>query len=96
MKRLDNGFYQSKAWARCREAYIKSVGGLCETCKAKGIYRAGKIVHHKIHLTEENYTDPSIAYGFNNLVLVCHQCHEEIHKGKKRFFFDANGKIFEK
>lgn len=96
MKEIDGSFYRGSAWAKCRASYIKSVGGLCETCKARGLYRAGKIVHHKIPLTNDNITDPAIAYGFNNLVLVCHQCHEDIHKSKKRFYFDANGKIFER
>ena len=93
MKQLNNGFYQSKAWEKCRAAYIKRVGGLCELCKAKGLYRAGKIVHHKVYLTEDNCSDPSIALNFDNLILVCHQCHEDIHKSKKRFYFDANGNI---
>lgn len=93
MKRLNNGFYQSHTWRRCREAYIASVGGLCERCKEYGIITAGRVVHHIVPLTEKNYTDEKIAYNFDNLMLVCQSCHEEIHRGQKSYKFDADGNI---
>lgn len=96
MRRIDNGFYQSKEWKKCREAYYKKAGGLCERCLAVGIVKAGVIVHHKIELTLENYTDPAIALSFDNLMLLCRPCHEQIHRGMKRYTFDANGKIIER
>lgn len=96
MRRLDNGFYQGQAWQRCRQAYIAHVGGLCERCMSKGIINAGRVVHHKIHLTEENCRDPRIAYGFDNLELLCQACHEEEHKGIKNYKFDAQGNVIEK
>lgn len=89
------GFYHSKAWERTRREYIKTTNGLCERCQGLGIYRAGKIVHHRIPLTEENVKDESISLNFENLMLVCHECHEEIHKGKQRFMWRADGKIVE-
>lgn len=96
MRRIDNGFYQSKEWKKCRESYYKKVGGLCERCLAIGIVKAGVIVHHKIELTLENYTDPSIALSFDNLMLLCRPCHEQIHRGMKRYTFDADGKLIER
>lgn len=90
-----DGFYHSKAWERTRREYIKTTNGLCERCQGLGIYRAGKIVHHRIPLTEENVKDESISLNFGNLMLVCHECHEEIHKGKQRFMWRADGKIVE-
>lgn len=30
-------FYSTWAWRNCRALYIKSVGGLCERCLAKGL-----------------------------------------------------------
>ena len=45
MRRIDNGFYQSKTWERCRNAYYKKAGGLCERCLSVGIVKAGVIVH---------------------------------------------------
>ena len=96
MKRLNNGFYQSPAWTRCRKAYIASVGGICERCAAMGILNAGRVVHHKVHLTEQNCTNPDIAYGFDNLMLLCQSCHEEVHRGKKTYSFDADGRLVER
>lgn len=92
MARL-NGFYQTGAWTRCRDAYRKSVGGMCEMCMRNGIINAGRVVHHKIPLTEKNMHDPAIAYGFDNLMLVCQSCHEQIHRGVRRYKFDADGNI---
>lgn len=93
MRRLNNGFYQSAEWNRCRKAYIASVGGLCEMCRQRGLLTAGRVVHHKTHLTLQNYTDPEIAYGFQNLMLLCQACHEEIHKGKSRYRFSEDGHV---
>lgn len=95
MKRLDNGFYQNSAWVRCRKAYIASVGGICERCRSKGILNAGRVVHHITELTPQNYTDPAIAYGFDNLMLLCQACHEEVHRGKKRYVWDKDGRLVE-
>ena len=86
-------FYNSKAWKDCREGYIQSVNGLCERCLGLGIYNAGKIVHHKIPLTESNYQDAAISLNPDNLMLLCHACHEEIHKGKDRFVWTGDGKL---
>ena len=96
MRSIDHSFYKSKAWEKCRASYIKSKGGLCERCLSLGIYTAGKIVHHKKELTPENCTDPAVALNFDNLMLVCHSCHEQIHKGMKRYGFDAEGNLHER
>lgn len=40
-------FYDSTEWKLCRDRYAKSVGRLCEECLRQGIYKPGKIVHHK-------------------------------------------------
>ena len=91
-----NGFYQSPEWTKCRMAYIAYSGGLCERCKAKGIIRAGRVVHHKIHLTAENYTRPEISLSFQNLELLCQSCHEEEHRGKRRYSFTEDGIVVER
>jgi hypothetical protein len=88
-----NGFYKTKAWEKCRKVYIQSTNGLCERCLGLGIYNAGKIVHHKIPLTESNYQDAAISLNPDNLMLLCHACHEEIHKGKDRFVWTGDGKL---
>jgi len=55
-------------------------------CLRRGIYRAGEIVHHLEELTPENITIPEIALGWDNLELVCRDCHAEAHEQRKRRF----------
>ena len=90
------GFYKTAAWKKCRAAYIKSVGGLCERCRAKGLIVPGYIVHHKIHLTPMNISDPSISLGFDNLEYLCQDCHNKEHfkeKAKPRYKITKNGEV---
>ena len=89
-------FYHSSAWLKCREGYIKSVGGLCERCKAKGIYRPGYIVHHRTYLDPSNVKDPSILLSWDNLEYLCIDCHNREHYGSKsdrRYEIDENGNV---
>ena len=65
-------FYNSRAWRRCRKAYAESVFLLCEECG-----QPGEEVHHKIELTPENISDPSITLNWDNLQLLCHSCHDK-------------------
>ncbi len=82
-------FYKSKAWRDCREGYIKSVFGLCERCG-----NIGKIVHHKQWITSENINNPNITLNWNNLELLCQDCHnKEKMKTEKRYSFDEYGNI---
>ena len=74
-------FYKSKRWQKCRDSYLKRVGGLCELCLKKGYHEPATIVHHIIWLdTEERLNDPAIAYGEKNLLAVCRSCHAKIHE----------------
>ena len=86
-------FYKTASWNSVRKSYIKSVGGLCERCYANGIIKHGDTVHHKIHLTPDNITDPAVTLNFDNLELLCRDCHAEEHKSKKRYEVDSNGKL---
>lgn len=72
---------------------MKSVGGLCERCKVKGLIVPAEIVHHKIHLTAININDPSITTNFDNLEALCRKCHGEEHGNVKRYDIGADGKI---
>ena len=72
-------FYSSNAWRRTRNAYRKSVGGLCELCLTRGIIRAADVVHHKTPLTADNINNPAITSGFDNLEALCADCHRERH-----------------
>lgn len=92
MKDYAKGFYNSPAWKDCRRSYKESVGGLCERCKAKGLIVAGRIVHHKIHIEPETINMPEVTLNFNNLELVCMDCHREYHDKDIREGKGLNGR----
>ena len=73
-------FYSSSAWINCRRRYAKSVGGLCECCLKRGLYTPGTQVHHKNKLTPENVNNPEVALNWDNLELLCRDCHLEVHE----------------
>lgn len=92
-------FYNSLRWIKARDSYIAKRmmidGGLCEECHRY----PGYIVHHKIHLTEDNIHDQEISLNFNNFEYVCKECHDEFEghgagghgKAKALCNFDASG-----
>ena len=87
-------FYSSKAWKECRAAYRKSRGGLCEECLKRGMYRPGEIVHHKEHITPDKITDERVLLDWNNLQLVCRDCHGTLHRrDERRFDVDSLGRV---
>ena len=101
-KEFAQGFYKSKAWQRCRAAYVASVGGLCERCLRDGIVTAGEIVHHKIRVTPDTINDPQVLLDWGNLELLCRECHHKVHDGeihkpadrtKRRFSVGEDGEI---
>ena len=89
-------FYNSAAWIKCREAYKQSVFGLCERCG-----QPGDEVHHKVYLTPNNINDPAIALSWDNLELLCHECHTREHQNKhsatrEDVMFDEQGNLIPK
>lgn len=94
MKEYAREFYSSGAWKNTREAYAKYRHNLCEICLSKGIYTPGEIVHHKVHLTPLNINDPTVTLNWDNLQLVCRDCHARIHDRKKRRYkIDEYGRV---
>ena len=97
MKPWAKQFYNSKEWQACREAYIASKQGLCERCLAEGRISPGEIVHHKIYLTPKNISDPDITLNFDNLELLCQDCHNKEHSKQlptnDELMFDEYGNI---
>ena len=91
MRDFAEQFYKGTAWKNCRAAFVKSKRGLCEKCLENGLYNAGTIVHHKVHLTPQNISDPSVTLSWDNLMLVCADCHAKIHGRQKRYRFDEFG-----
>lgn len=88
-------FYNSKAWKDCRDGYIKHVLGLCERCKEPGY-----IVHHKVHITEENIGNPDITLNWDNLRYLCLECHNIEHAEnnpvREDLMFTADGQLIAK
>lgn len=72
-------FYNSKAWRKCREAYIISVHGYCERCLERNIHKHGDIVHHKVYITPSNINDVTVTLNHDNLEYVCKECHNKEH-----------------
>jgi 5-methylcytosine-specific restriction endonuclease McrA len=91
MKPWAKSFYKSKAWRQCRDAFFASRYGLCERCGKPGV-----IVHHKIKLTPSNINDPTVTLNWNNLELLCQDCHNKEHGGSVTadgLEFDENGDL---
>ena len=78
-KDFARSFYSSKQWQDCRNEYAKRRHHLCEDCLRRGIYKPGVIVHHIEELTPFNITNPEITLGFDNLELLCRECHLREH-----------------
>lgn len=72
-------FYRTKKWQEVRKYIIARDCGLCQSCKRKGIIKAGKQVHHRIELTDENLNNWKIALNPDNLEVLCDECHAAEH-----------------
>lgn len=46
----------------------------------RGIYKPGEIVHHKIELDPVTIERPEVALNFDNLELLCRECHARRHE----------------
>ncbi|MDB2049600.1 HNH endonuclease signature motif containing protein [Clostridium perfringens] len=69
--------------------------GICKECG-----EPGEEVHHIIWLTPSNINDVSITLGLDNLVLLCRDCHMNIHRPrakatKEGLMFDAEGNLIQ-
>lgn len=94
MKDYAVGFYKSQRWVKCRNAYIKSVGYLCEDCLKKGIINAAEEVHHKIFITPKNINDPTVTLAWSNLIALCREHHRQQHGAKsRRYYIDSFGRV---
>ena len=100
-----HAFYHSKAWKKVRKTVWDRAHGLCEECYRRGEVKPADVVHHRIPLSPENMSDPSISLNPDRLVALCHECHTEEHKKlgigamssakieEQRVGFDPNGNV---
>ena len=77
-------FYKSTAWRNCTsilKAERTNEEGLmiCEHCGQPIVKAYDCIVHHKDPLTISNVNRPEIALNPDNLALLHHRCHNEVH-----------------
>lgn len=95
-REFSKGFYSSKTWQDCRNRYGAMRGWLCEDCLKRGLYRPGKEVHHVEELTPMNINRPEVTLNFDNLVLLCKECHKARHDTRmkdRRYVIGPDGEI---
>ena len=95
-KEFSKAFYNSRRWRKNAKAFAESKCWICSRCHNRSMTGSGTprmIVHHKTPLTPENIHDDSIAYGWDNLELLCIDCHNAVHAEGKggECLFDADG-----
>lgn len=86
-------FYNSKAWRDVRKIALRRDLYTCAYCQ-----RRAEEVHHIIELTPENINDPMITLNPDNLISLCHSCHDKITKGstgdlQEGYVFDDEGNV---
>lgn len=79
-----NDFYSSREWAEFRRMLInertKDDGFIYDEVTGKPIMKSYDIIlHHVIHLTEENVFDYNISLNPENIQIVSHKTHNYIH-----------------
>lgn len=77
-------FYRSDEWARLRKLIIdertRDDGYIYDEVTNKPIVRKYDLtLHHKIELTDENVNDYNISLNPENIMVVSHRTHNQIH-----------------
>lgn len=77
-------FYRSKEWEQFRKALLaerlERDGEIIDDVTGKPIVKAYDVIlHHVIPLTEQNVFDADIALNPDNIQVVSHRTHNEIH-----------------
>lgn len=89
--------YNGRRWRKTAKAFAASKCYICERCHNRSFIGSGRkpryIVHHKTPLTPDNIHDESIVYGWDNLELLCIDCHNTIHDSHldRECMFDEHG-----
>lgn len=72
--------YDSASWKRMRERILRRDGYQCRICKRYGRMTQATEVHHIKHVDEY----PEFAFDPDNLISLCHACHQGQHPEKGR------------
>ena len=80
-----NSFYRSKEWELFRKQIIlerlNDNGDTIDEVTGRPIVKMYDVIlHHKIPLTEGNVNDYNISLNPDNIMIVSHKTHNEIHK----------------
>lgn len=70
-------FYKSKEWKRVRQYVLKRDRYLCQHCYKQDRLVAAQMVHHIVEVKE----DWNERLNTDNLVSLCHSCHNKAHGG---------------
>jgi predicted kinase len=84
-------FYASEAWQKFRTAIIAERGPRCQKCSKIIANPLDCILHHIKELTPENVRDVNIALNPDNVLIVCHDCHDKVHN---RFGYKAERNVY--
>lgn len=76
-------FYRKPAWRKCRMIALERDNHLCQHCLEKhDIFTPADVVHHIVYVE----TDFTLALQLDNLISLCHACHNKVHEeDEKRF-----------
>ena len=77
-------FYNSPQWKKVRASYKLYRHNICERCGGVGYF-----VHHKNYITSKNVFNPDITLAFDNLELLCKNCHNKEHFEQSDFTNDG-------
>lgn len=70
-------FYNSRKWRNFRIKILQRDHYECQHCKAKKVRKIVRATHvHHIHKLKDR---PDLALDADNLISLCHACHEEEH-----------------
>lgn len=69
-------FYTSKLWRDCRKQILRRDLYTCAYCSGRA-----EEVHHIQEITPDNINDTNITLNPDNLISLCHGCHDKITKG---------------
>jgi 5-methylcytosine-specific restriction endonuclease McrA len=88
-------FYDSKQWRKLSKAFLLSKNYICERCGSPA-----ELVHHKLHLTADNMSNPAVSLNPDLLEALCQNCHNNEHFGSggavlSGLAFDNNGDLYE-
>lgn len=73
-------FYQGRVWKSTRKSVMLEYDYLCQECLRQGYYQQANVVDHIIELKD----DWSKRLDKDNLIPLCHSCHNKKTKEEQR------------